>query len=160
MSTTADGSFRYANTDFVVLSTLKDSTFRRLVLSYDICCQWSANLKERVATFPEDMRLSDADFSLIKFVIPKFHLYGHGTSCQVKYSLNYLPWSAETDGEDPERWWSHINPVAMSTKIMGPGSRQDTIDDHAASWNWRKIVDFGMSASHAHRITVLTTASY
>ncbi|KAF9487229.1 hypothetical protein BDN71DRAFT_1352054, partial [Pleurotus eryngii] len=28
---------------------------------------------------------------------------------------------------------------------MGPGSRTDTIDDHAAVWNWRKIVGLGMS---------------
>lgn len=89
------------------------------------------------------MRLSDTALSRTTFVIPKFHLYGHGSSCQINYSLNYLPFSAETDGEDPERWWSHINPVSMSTKIMGPGSRQDTIDDHAASWNFRKIIDLG-----------------
>ncbi|KAF4586452.1 hypothetical protein EYR38_010728 [Pleurotus pulmonarius] len=30
---------RYANTDFIVLSTLKDHSFARLVLSYDICCK-------------------------------------------------------------------------------------------------------------------------
>lgn len=134
---------RYANTDFIVLSTLQDHLFSRLVLSYDICCQWSKNLRSRIATFPENMRLPDDAFERITYVIPKFHLYGHGQQCQIDYSLSYLPWSAETDGEDPERWWVHINPVSMSTKIMGPGSRKDTIDDHAAAWNWRKIVDLG-----------------
>lgn len=98
-----------------------------------------------MANLPEDMRLSDEAFNRITYVIPKFHLYGHGSKCQTTYSLSYLPWSAETDGEDPERWWAHINPVSMSTKIMGPGSRTDTIDDHAAAWNWRKIVGLGMS---------------
>jgi hypothetical protein len=49
---------------------------------------------------------------------------------------------ARTDGEDPERWWAHINPVSMSTKEMGPGARLDTLDDHAAAWNWQKITKF------------------
>ncbi|KAH9977013.1 hypothetical protein BGW80DRAFT_1249823 [Lactifluus volemus] len=54
-------------------------------------------------------------------------------------------YSARTDGEDPERWWAHINPVTTSTREMGPGSRQDTIDDHAAAWNFCKIIGFGSS---------------
>lgn len=103
------------------------------------------------------MRLSDDTLNHVAFVIPKFHLYGHGSSCQTKYSLNYLPYSAETDGEDPERWWAHINPVSMSTKIMGPGSRQDTLDDHAASWNWRKIVDLGTSDASIVSVVVADT---
>ncbi|KAH7902764.1 hypothetical protein BJ138DRAFT_975668, partial [Hygrophoropsis aurantiaca] len=73
-------------------------------------------------------------------VIPKFHIYGHGKQCQLTYSLNLLPHSARTDGEDPERWWAHINPISMSTKEMGSWSRRDTIDDHACSWNWHKVV--------------------
>ncbi|KAF7440215.1 hypothetical protein PC9H_000559 [Pleurotus ostreatus] len=136
---------RYANTDFIVLSTLKNNPFVRLVLSYDICCQWSRNFRDRMANIPESMCLSDEALDRVSYVIPKFHLYGHGSKCQTTYSLSYIPWSAETDGEDPERWWAHINPVSMSTKIMGPGSRMDTIDDHAAAWNWRKIVDLGNS---------------
>ncbi|KAL4259306.1 CxC2-like cysteine cluster KDZ transposase-associated domain-containing protein [Pleurotus pulmonarius] len=151
---------RYANTDFIVLSTLKDHSFARLVLSYDICCQWSRNLWGRIAGFPEDMRLSPEVFDRITFVIPKFHLYGHGDKCQTAYSLSYLPWSAETDGEDPERWWSHINPVSMSTKIMGPGSRADTIDDHAAAWNWRKIVNLGKSLLGHYQKAVLMSARH
>ncbi|KAF7441031.1 hypothetical protein PC9H_001380 [Pleurotus ostreatus] len=151
---------RYANTDFIVLSTLKDHPFTRLVLSYDICCQWSRNLWNRITGFPEDIRLSREAFDRIAFVIPKFHLYGHGDKCQIAYSLNYLPWSAETDGEDPERWWSHINPVSMSTKVMGPGSRADTIDDHAAAWNWRKIVNFGKSLLSHYQKAILMSARH
>jgi hypothetical protein len=26
---------------------------------------------------------------------------------------------------------------------MGPGARLDTLDDHAAAWNWQKIAKFG-----------------
>ncbi|KAJ8457732.1 hypothetical protein ONZ45_g18198 [Pleurotus djamor] len=136
---------RYANTDFVVLYSLKNEVIPRLCLSYDIACQWSRNFPTRNQSFPIDMRLSDTTIREATFVVPKFHLYAHGSKCQAAFSLSYIPWSAETDGEDPERWWSHVNPVSMSTKIMGAGSRVDTIDDHAASWNWRKIVNMGSS---------------
>ncbi|KAJ8468439.1 hypothetical protein ONZ45_g17240 [Pleurotus djamor] len=142
---------RYVNTDFIIHQTLQDQPFARLCISYDIACQYSVNFATRNATFSSDLRLSDSAVSQITYVVPKFHLYAHGPKCQAKFNLNYILWSAETDCEDPERWWSHINPVSMSTKIMGPGSRVDTIDDHAAAWNWRKIV--GMGTSFLSRFT-------
>ncbi|KAJ8515304.1 hypothetical protein ONZ45_g7245 [Pleurotus djamor] len=136
---------RYANSDFVVHFTLKDQEFSHLVISYDIACQYSRNFATRNRDFPSDLRLRRGAINAISYVVPKFHLYAHGQACQAKFNLNYILWSAETDGEDPERWWSHINPVSMSTKIMGPGSRVDTIDDHATAWNWRKIVHMDRS---------------
>ncbi|KAF9493978.1 hypothetical protein BDN71DRAFT_1508040 [Pleurotus eryngii] len=117
------------------------ATFTQLILSYDIACQWSQNLREQMDTqHTEAMQIPDEIFILICFVIPKFHIYGHGRACQDAYSLNNLCGVGQTDGEDPERWWAHINPVSMSTRLMGPGSRSDTIDDHTCAWNWRKIV--------------------
>jgi hypothetical protein len=129
--------------DFIVLFTLIGVAWMQLVISYDIACQWSRNLAKRVPQFPDWMQIPPAVVDLVRFVIPKFHIYGHGNSCQTKFSLNYLKWSARTNGEEPERWWAHINPVSMQTKEMGPHARQDTLDDHAAAWNWRKITGFG-----------------
>ncbi|KAJ7133266.1 hypothetical protein C8R44DRAFT_870676 [Mycena epipterygia] len=40
-----------------------------------------------------------------------------------------------TDGEAPERAWASLNPLATSTREMGPGVRTDTIDDHSTGWN-------------------------
>ncbi|KAN0078443.1 hypothetical protein V8E55_010500 [Tylopilus felleus] len=34
--------------------------------------------------------------------------------------------------------WANINPAASSTKEMGPGARQDILDDHFGHWNWKK----------------------
>ena len=129
--------------DFLVLATLVGVVWTALVISYDIVCQWSRNFARRVPQFPTWMQLPTQILTSIKYVIPKFHIYGHGQNCQMKFSLNFLQYSARTDSEEPERWWSHINPVSMSTKEMGPGARHDTIDDHAAAWNWRKITNFG-----------------
>jgi hypothetical protein len=131
--------------DFIVLSTLMDNPKPvSLTLSYDIACQWSRNMKKRVTQFPEKMQLPLSVLHTIKYVIPKFHIYGHGRSCQTRFSLNFLPHSARTNGEEPERWWAHINPISMSTREMTAGARHDTIDDHAGSWNWRKITNLGM----------------
>jgi len=132
--------------DFLVLFTLTGVIITSLMISYDIVCQWSRNFKARLLQFPPHMQLSRSVLDTIKYVIPKFHIYGHGSKCQSRFSLNFQRHSARTDGEEPERWWAHINPISMSTREMGQGSRHDTIDDHAAAWNWRKITNFGAFA--------------
>ncbi|KAG2356874.1 hypothetical protein BDR07DRAFT_1453293 [Suillus spraguei] len=69
---------------------------------------------------------------MIRFFVPKFHLPAHISKCQTIFY-----------GEAPERGWSNINPVASSTKAMGPGCRRDTLDDHFGDWNWKKMVGLG-----------------
>lgn len=76
-------------------------------------------------------------------VLPKFHEYNHGYSCQTEYSLNITHHAGRMEGEAPERWWRYGNPTSMSTKEMGEGLREDTLDDFARSFNHRKIVGFG-----------------
>jgi hypothetical protein len=115
-----------------------------LVFSYDIVCQWSRNLLKRLKQYPSFMQISPEKIRNAKFVLPKFHIFNHGLRCQLQYSLNYLKYSARMNGEDPERWWAHINPISMSTREMGSGSRTDTINDHARAWNWRKLTNLGM----------------
>jgi hypothetical protein len=129
--------------DFILFYTLMGTIFTLLVLSYDIICQWFRNLRKCIPKLPKAMQIPPSVFVNIKYVIPKFHIYSHGSSCQFRFSLNFLKWSARTNGEDIERWWAHTNPVSMSTKEMAPGARTNTIDDHAAAWNFRKIVRFG-----------------
>lgn len=115
-----------------------------LTLSYDICCQWSRNLKHRVNQLLDSMQVvSKAILRRVKYVIPKFHLHNHSLKCHLSFNLNFLRFSVQSDLEDPECWWAHINPISMSTREMTTGSHIDLINDHAASWNWRKITGFG-----------------
>ncbi|KAH7904426.1 hypothetical protein BJ138DRAFT_1106840 [Hygrophoropsis aurantiaca] len=136
---------RYANMDFIVFFSLIGYATLPLLFSYDIVCQWWCNIQTRMKQLPAYMQIGQSRLNAAQVVIPKFHIYGHGKLCQLLYSLNFLRYSARTDGENVERWWAHINPVSMSTKEMSPWSRRDTIDDHACSWNWRKITGFGTS---------------
>jgi len=114
--------------DFIVLSTLMGAIPVPLTLSYDIICQYSRNFKKRVSQFPSEMQLSTDLLDSIKFVIPKFHIYGHGRQCQTKFSLNYLPYSARTNGEEPER--SHLS-----------------VDYVRYYWSWRSGLNHDITGS-------------
>jgi hypothetical protein len=131
--------------DFIVLSALLSTVMLALTVSYDICCQWSQNLAKHMCQFLTFMQIDVDRLRSMKFMLPKFHIYNHGPKCFTNFSLNFLRWSAASDLGDPERWWSHINPVSMSTKEMSEGAWNDTIDDHASGCNWRKVTRFGTS---------------
>ncbi|KAF8341780.1 hypothetical protein F5887DRAFT_1076370 [Amanita rubescens] len=115
-----------------------------MVISYDIACQWSINFRTRMkACFPETWPInSDAQ---LRFLVPKFHLPAHINKCHQDFSFNYTPHVGRTEGEAPERGWSKINALSYSTKEMGPGSRQDTIEDHFNDTNWKKVIGMGLS---------------
>ncbi|KAJ7875574.1 hypothetical protein B0H14DRAFT_2568720 [Mycena olivaceomarginata] len=134
---------RYSNMDYILGSLLRHYHAQlRKFFSYDICCQWSKHLIERMKQMPPGIRIN-LILSLLRFVIPKLHIYGHKLLCQLNYSLNYTPGAARTDGEGIERPWANIGPVATSTREMGPGSRHDTLNDHWSHWNWLKLVGLG-----------------
>ncbi|KAK0430926.1 hypothetical protein EV421DRAFT_1743608 [Armillaria borealis] len=74
----------------------------------------------------------------VTILVPKFHLPAHIVACQEEFSFAFEVEVGETDGEAPECTWVIFNHVAASTKEMGPGSRQDTLDDHWSDHNWCK----------------------
>jgi hypothetical protein len=76
-------------------------------------------------------------------LVPKFHLPAHIAACRIKYSSNFTPGVGRTDGEAPERAWNETNPLATSTREMGPGSRRDVLDFHFGDYNWWKVTSLG-----------------
>ena len=128
--------------DYLFFSALRDMPIKRINISYDIVCQWEHHLWERMLTLPLPMHLPHAEKTVVTF-IPKFHLPAHVRECQWKYSFNYIQGGARTDGEAPERGWSTLNAVVSSTKEMGPGHRQDTLDDLIGDSNWKKTIGLG-----------------
>ncbi|KAH9477994.1 hypothetical protein JR316_0010227 [Psilocybe cubensis] len=81
---------------------------------------------------------------------------GERHCCQTSFSFNFTPGVGRTDGESPERGWSSANGIASSTKEMGPGSRNDTLDDHFGDYNWRKII--GMANTFVRKAKEAITA--
>ncbi|KAJ7714051.1 hypothetical protein DFH07DRAFT_974574 [Mycena maculata] len=131
---------RYVNMDYIFASILRHKDHRLLkIISYDIVCQWWKNLKARLKKLPKIVQIVVA-MKLWQFVIPKMHIHSHTLACQLAYSLNLVPGSAQTDGEGIERPWAHIGPIAGSTREMGPGSREDVLNCHWSNWNWQKLV--------------------
>ena len=112
------------------------------LLSYDIMCQWSKKLKEHLLKLPPALRLQLALF-FVKFVIPKLHILGHLKLCQEMFSLLFTRGAGQADMEGIEQIWSSSGLMGASTREMGPGSRQDTLDDFWHYWNWNKVVGMG-----------------
>ncbi|KAI0055066.1 hypothetical protein BV25DRAFT_1873220 [Artomyces pyxidatus] len=135
---------RYCNMDFVLLSTIAKvaAELKTMVLSYDIACQFSKNFLRRMEEFPAELRI-DVSQTSITFVVPKFHLLAHGTSCQVSYSLNFTEGVGRTCGEGIEAGWSDTNGAALSTREMSAESRHEALDDFFGAINWRKTVSLG-----------------
>ncbi|KAF7292055.1 CxC2 domain-containing protein [Mycena indigotica] len=133
---------RFGNMDYIFGSILRHlHPLLRKLISYDIACQWWKNLFDRLRKLPPMLRLLlvlEVFMKLFIFVVPKLHILGHTTSCQLLYSLNYTLGGAQTDGEGIERPWSMIGAVAASTRVSGPGARSDLLDDHWSFWNWSK----------------------
>ena len=53
---------------------------KRLVISYDIACQWSRNFVSRCNNLPSHIRFDPTSTS-VEYVIPKFHIAAHGPTC-------------------------------------------------------------------------------
>ena len=131
--------------DYFFYSSLKNTSTKSIVASYDIACQWSRNFYTRMqAAFPASWPINCSAVDL-RFLVPKFHLPAHTEKCHRDFSFNYATHVGRTDGEAPERGWANINGLAYSTREMGPGSRQDTIEDHLGDWNWKKTIAMGMA---------------
>lgn len=132
----------YSNMDYIFASSMKSYMPKRLVISYDIACQWSRHFVSRCASLPPQIRFDPA-LMTVEYVIPKFHIAAHGASCRSRYSLNFLRHMGQTDGENIERGWAWMNPASLSTREMGPGARADTLDDQWCSWNFRIMTRIG-----------------
>ncbi|KAG6825488.1 hypothetical protein H0H92_003581, partial [Tricholoma furcatifolium] len=130
---------RYINMDYLFYMSLFKLKLRAIYVSYDIACQWSIHLRERMLQLDQDCLIFNPEV-FIKFVVPKFHLPAHVAPCRSNFSLNFTVGAGRTDGEAPERGWAEVNPLASSTKEMGPGSRRDCLDAHFGDYNWRKVV--------------------
>ncbi|KAG1830659.1 hypothetical protein EV424DRAFT_1534995 [Suillus variegatus] len=145
---------RYVNMDYLLFSTLQHT--RDIVvlnISYDIACQWSKHIWKRMSSYPSAIHF-DRTHKNVVFLIPKFHLPAHIAACQIGFSYNLVKGVGRTDGEAPERGWANINPVATSTHEMGPGSQQDTLDDHFGDFNWKKVSNFGISLLRKIKIAI------
>ncbi|KAJ7699783.1 hypothetical protein B0H14DRAFT_3100193 [Mycena olivaceomarginata] len=124
---------RYINMDYMLWKSLENhDDIVQLFISYDIVCQWYKNIWRRLASYhPKLCERGGRRFYV--WLIPKFHLPAHIEACNIRFSFNLTPFG---NGQN-------ANPLANSTKEMGPGARRDALDDHFNDWNHKKIVGLG-----------------
>ncbi|KAJ7017666.1 hypothetical protein C8F04DRAFT_1200144 [Mycena alexandri] len=114
----------------------------RFFVSYDIACQWHINIWTRMNSYTREIQIVD-DKTFVVFLVPKFHLPAHIEACNIKFSFNLTRYVGQTDGEAPERGWANANPLAGSTREMGPGARRDKLNEHFNDLNWKKTIGLG-----------------
>ena len=105
--------------DYLFFSVLKDTFLKVVNVAYNIACQWHHNVWDRMQTLPTELCLP-LEKKAFTFLIPNFHLPGHITKCQWKFSFNFIKGVRWTDGKAPEQGWVNLNTVTSSTKEMGP----------------------------------------
>ncbi|KAF8885818.1 hypothetical protein BD779DRAFT_1673532 [Infundibulicybe gibba] len=143
---------RYSNMDYIFLSSVVATTLLMITVSYDIACQWSKHLPSRMKNLPECLHIPPN--LRLQYRVPKFHLPAHVEKCHAPFSFNYTKWVGRTDGEGVERNWSSLNGTARCVAVMGPGGRQDTLDDFCNYSNWRKTVGLGDSLLRKLTLTI------
>ncbi|KAJ7107316.1 hypothetical protein C8R43DRAFT_905790 [Mycena crocata] len=115
-----------------------------VAISYDIACQWKVHLPKRAKEIADTTPITTdlGDFE-IQFALPVWHAVVHEVSCQTQNSLSYAVGVGRTDGEGIERTWAVLNPIALSPKEMGDGTRKDAIEINIHHLNNEKNLSQG-----------------
>ncbi|KAF8168597.1 hypothetical protein K438DRAFT_1616101, partial [Mycena galopus ATCC 62051] len=119
---------RYCNMDFLLLSVLFLFRLLCVVVSYDIACQYFINFWDRMSRMPKEWWLKISPENVL-WKVPNFHLPMHKPKCHGPFSFHFMWGAGRTHGEGVEQNWSFSNGAAGSTRLMGPGSRQATLED-------------------------------
>ena len=128
--------FRYINVNYAVASTLAediDAGIKDVIITYDIGCQWRKHTLCHFEDSPSMPSVTTGSLNSFCIAVPKFHIIGHGPSCQASYNLAYIDSIGMTHREGIETIWSH-------SRENGPAARYLILDDHWARWNWQKLV--------------------
>ncbi|KAL1698752.1 hypothetical protein EV121DRAFT_217647 [Schizophyllum commune] len=143
---------RYANMDYIFWSSVRGESVARVMLTYDIGCQWKKNLFERAQKLPALIQPSSDDNDRPAFDVdvrlPVWHGNVHDIACRSANSVRYARGAGKPDGEGPERIWSNMNHLAAATKEMGEGVRDGVIENWSTYFNLQKNIGFRSGLEH------------
>ena len=109
----------------------------RLLLLYDIMCQWGVHMKQRFAL----NGLSMPNVNELLRGVGIWHVYAHVNRCFGRYAPIYLKNVGLVDGEILETLWSLLNQVSESCQTMSLASREETINFHMNDINRKKNME-------------------
>ena len=128
--------------DLVLLSTLLPtirSGITRVLVSYDIGCQWSKNLNKCLSVYAVSSSFRLPSLSYWHVIVPKFHLTGHGKDCQLQFNINFTKGAGRMTGQMVESGWAQSGSMAIWSRKNGPFARRAVLDDRWGSENWHKL---------------------
>jgi hypothetical protein len=124
---------------------------RHIMYSYDIWCQYSANL---YAHFERDMLLQNVAH-LVKDaegLISPLRILGHTSRCQMLYSAGMTLHTGHTCGDNVESPFSETKILGPVIKHKNDGNRQDTIITVITEFNFRSQLCLCMLLFQTHAI--------
>lgn len=129
--------------DYSFCEALKNSNMgniRRAILLYDINCQYSVYLSDRIdkgkyLSLPPKLELCHG--------IGLMHIGGHVPACYARFSPSFIPGAGRVDGEILESLWSVLNEISPSTQNASHSARREMLDDHMNDSNWKKMLGTG-----------------
>jgi len=134
---------RQINIDYAICQALGAENMkgiRRVLLVYDVMCQWIKNFVKRVDHSPY---LSLPDDLFILKGIGDFHVRGHVPACFPRYALTFVEGAGVIDGEIVETLWSVLNETSRSSRGATLAHRNEILDDHMNHSNWKKLLGIG-----------------
>ncbi len=79
------------------------------LICYNVMCQWSVNMMERVNG---SNHLILADDLQLKLAIGLFHIHGHQDTCLARYSPSFIEGGRQIDGKTIETLWAPLNEIS------------------------------------------------
>lgn len=130
---------RQAYVDFALSEAIKAGNMveiKRLLLLYDINCQYSVHLLERFArnknlTMPEDLEIVHG--------IGLMHIGGHVPACFPRYSPSFIDGAGRVVGEILESLWNILNEISPSTQNASLAARLEMLNAHMFDSNYKKL---------------------
>ena len=107
---------------------------QRVILSYDIACQWGKHMIRRFET----NQLPGLQIPEILLAVGVWHIYAHVKKCFGRFAPVYLLHAGLIDGEIVETLWSRLNPILESCQTMSLANREETINYHMNDINKKK----------------------
>ncbi|KZV99664.1 hypothetical protein EXIGLDRAFT_605378 [Exidia glandulosa HHB12029] len=136
---------RFRCVDYAMVSShIRYLGLKVFIEIYDVVCKWWVQFHERLATTPwmvEDFPDLVKSWPLIITGIGKYHSPNHIESCRRVRDIHLKPGMGMFDGDNGERVWAILGKIGTSVQEMGPGQREDTLNEHFADWNMLKTVE-------------------
>ena len=138
------------NVDFALLKALSSTNVcleQGLLLMYDIACQYSVHLRDRIGhLLPPGLQLETG--------IGLFHVHSHKEECFFQFAPSFIPSAGVVAGEILESLWSSLNAISSTARTATLEHRAEMLDDHACDSNHKKTLGIITSLGKAHRTAI------